>query len=321
MDVRQIDCFLAVADHLSFSMAARELFVSTSAVSQQIKALERELGVELFVRTKHSVTLTSAGRTFQRSVRLVRDQLDRAIAETRDAGLEAPQTLGIGIDSWASEPWLPTVVQHFNAVRDGVSIVLIKERLIRLTDLLFKGSLDIICTCPAEFKDMSRIEFLPTSVRGYTLLLPAGHRLAAKDEIMPEDLRGERLLALCSPDDPHKVHPAQFLPQGVGVDFAQAVVSDDFDSMVSMVEIGLGICLIPAFAEGRTFPRNVVNRDVDFVHPDFVFGLAWLKDNQNRLIADFVRTLTAEIHPRLLVPENVTDLVRRNNLWRRQSLE
>ena len=64
MNHRQLDCFLTVAETLNFSQAAKQLYLSQAAVSQQIQSLEKELGFPLFVRTRHQVELTEAGRYF-----------------------------------------------------------------------------------------------------------------------------------------------------------------------------------------------------------------------------------------------------------------
>ena len=61
MELRQLKYFSAVAKQLSFTKAAATLFVSQSAISQQISALESELGIQLLVRDKHAVSLTQAG--------------------------------------------------------------------------------------------------------------------------------------------------------------------------------------------------------------------------------------------------------------------
>mgnify|MGYP000273188610 CR=1 FL=1 len=65
MNTRQVEYFLAVAEELNFTRAAERLFVSQTAVTQQIKALEEQLGVKLFERTKKKVVLTPAGMIFQ----------------------------------------------------------------------------------------------------------------------------------------------------------------------------------------------------------------------------------------------------------------
>jgi len=64
MDIRPLRYFIAVAENLNFSEAARQLYVAQPAVSQQIAYLEKHLGVKLFHRNKHSVQLTNAGTVF-----------------------------------------------------------------------------------------------------------------------------------------------------------------------------------------------------------------------------------------------------------------
>ena len=64
MNISQLECFLSVADHLSFAKAAEELSISQPAASHQIQSLENELGGKLFHRTTRTVTLTEAGREF-----------------------------------------------------------------------------------------------------------------------------------------------------------------------------------------------------------------------------------------------------------------
>lgn len=83
MELRQLKYFIAVADQNSFTRASAVLFVSQSAVSQQISALEDELGFPLFIRNKHSVVLTQAGDDFYRRIRSLLDKMDDAVDMAR----------------------------------------------------------------------------------------------------------------------------------------------------------------------------------------------------------------------------------------------
>ncbi len=81
MNISQLECFLSVADHLSFAKAAEELSISQPAASHQIQSLENELGGKLFHRTTRTVTLTEAGREFlddaRRMVAIARTAVQR----------------------------------------------------------------------------------------------------------------------------------------------------------------------------------------------------------------------------------------------------
>lgn len=88
MELRTLRAFLTVAKHRSFTHAAEELFLTQSAVSQQIRALETALGIALFVRERHTVELTDAGRTL-----LPRAQEILALADSARALIAGPRAL------------------------------------------------------------------------------------------------------------------------------------------------------------------------------------------------------------------------------------
>ena len=89
MDTRHLKAAVAVARHGSFTAAAERLFMAQSTVTRQVAALERELGVELFVRSGRSVDLTPPGQLFLEQVDRILDDLARAVAATRASGAAA----------------------------------------------------------------------------------------------------------------------------------------------------------------------------------------------------------------------------------------
>ena len=104
MNSRQLEYFLAVARELNFTKAAESMFVSQTAVTQQIKVLEEQLGVHLFERTKRKVALTPAGRVFQEEAVDILKRIDLAAQRTR--AVSSGFTSGVwfpcasGIRSW-----------------------------------------------------------------------------------------------------------------------------------------------------------------------------------------------------------------------------
>ena len=143
MELRQLRYVVAVADHLHFTRAAAELHVAQPALSQQVRRLERELGLELFTRTSRTVALTDAGEAVVARARRVLGEID-AIEEDLDAmrgilrgrvELGSMQSLG---------PFdLPRVLADFHARHAGVDVVLREETTQRMLAMLRADQLDL----------------------------------------------------------------------------------------------------------------------------------------------------------------------------------
>src|SRR4051812_10722354 len=96
MDLQHIRCFLAVAEELHFGRAAERLHLTPSPVSRTVKELERQLHVDLFVRTYHTVELTSAGQALMEPAREILKNFDTFRQTARSAASNAPRMLHVG---------------------------------------------------------------------------------------------------------------------------------------------------------------------------------------------------------------------------------
>lgn len=181
MERRQLEYFLAVVDHGSFTAAAKAVFVAQPSLSQAVRALERELGADLFHRLPHGVRLTSAGHALVASAR----RAIRDIATGRAAVQEVVGLTGGHLDlsmlpALAMEPIAP-VVGAFRAQHPGVSFCIRQpEERHRVVDDVRTGRAEIGFVEQAE-----RI-----------------------DELESETLRRHELHAVLPPDSPHEESPA-----------------------------------------------------------------------------------------------------------------
>ncbi|MGW5475401.1 LysR substrate-binding domain-containing protein [Streptomyces sp. NPDC004008] len=182
MELRQLSYFVTVAEELHFGRAAEKLHIVQSAVSQQIRRLERELGAELFDRSPRHVRLTPAGERLLPEARAVLAAADRARAAVLPpAGLRLGTSTGLGVH-------LDRVLAAFARRRPEVPVELFSlpaaQRLARVAD----GRLDAAFVRAAE--PLSGVRVLPLWRDPLVVALPAGHALAARAEIPLDELAG-----------------------------------------------------------------------------------------------------------------------------------
>ncbi len=179
VELRQLRYFVAVAEELHFGRAAERLHIVQPAVSQQVRRLERELGVQLFGRTTRSVALTEAGQRFLPHARAVLAAADRAadsVAEFRSAGplvrLGTSEGLGDRLDA---------LLTAFARLAPSASLELVhaptSQRLQRVRD----GSLS--ATIVRGSWPSSGLDFTPLWTDEVLVALPASHPLASSDEV------------------------------------------------------------------------------------------------------------------------------------------
>src|SRR5215212_10090186 len=112
MELRQLKYFVAVAEELHFRRAADRLYVAQPAISEQIRKLELELGVQLFNRTNRRVEITDAGAALLEEARRLLAQADAAERAARTASERAVARLRIGYTPYALTPSVPRALQH-----------------------------------------------------------------------------------------------------------------------------------------------------------------------------------------------------------------
>lgn len=202
MELRQLRCFVAVAEELHFGRAAERLLLGQPAVSQQVRRLERELKVELFDRSPRYVRLTPAGEQLLPAARnvLAAEESARALA----AGFSAPEALRLGTITGLGERLdliLDTYQRHAPGVRVELHSVPVRERLDRLAD----GRLDAAFVRGAIPEAHSALSFLPVWQDQLAIALPARHPLAEQSTV---DLTDLAELPLRLTERPN--HPALF---------------------------------------------------------------------------------------------------------------
>ncbi|MEU8674615.1 LysR family transcriptional regulator [Streptomyces sp. NPDC048560] len=182
MELRHLTAFVAVAEELHFSRAAKRLQMAQPPLSQQIRQLEKQLGVQLFVRNTRSVRLTSAGESFLGPVRTVLDDLDTAVRAAKAAGRGEYGRVTIGFAGASSHETLPRLTRAVRAAHPGLELVMTGQTyanvaLSRVAD----GSLDLgFVRLPVTRPGVS---YRVIDEEELICALPSDHRLAQLDSV------------------------------------------------------------------------------------------------------------------------------------------
>ena len=201
MELRQLRYFVAVAEELHFRRAAQHLHIAQPAVSEQVRKLELDLGVQLFERTHRSVALTAAGVALLDEARRVLRQTEVAREAARAATERAAMRLRIGYLPDALPAAVPRALRRLAVSLPAVQIELESAPPWRLVDDLRRGRLDAaITSLPAP---TSGLRSMPLGEQGAVVALPAMHPHAVEAEIAIERLAPERIVVL-----PYEANPA-----------------------------------------------------------------------------------------------------------------
>ncbi|MFI6961563.1 LysR family transcriptional regulator [Streptomyces sp. NPDC050149] len=190
MELRHLFAFVAVAEELHFGRAARRLQMAQPPLSQQIRQLEKELGVQLFERNTRSVRLTSAGESFLQPVRTVIEDLDTAVRAAKAAGRGEYGRVSIGFAGASSHETLPRLTRAVRAAHPAIELVMTGQTyanvaLARVAD----GSLDLgFVRLPVT---QPGVTFRVIDEEELVCALPSDHPLAGRDSVPLEVLAGE----------------------------------------------------------------------------------------------------------------------------------
>ncbi|MCC7271810.1 MAG: LysR family transcriptional regulator [Alphaproteobacteria bacterium] len=179
VELRHLRYFVAVAEEEHVTRAAERLNIQQPPLSQQIRALETELGVPLFRRKARGIALTEAGRLFLEDVRAILAQVDHAVAAVKRAARGEQGRLAVGFTSSAPfHPFLPAVLRRFRDAFPGVALAMEESGTAELVEALRSERIDVAFV-RSPIAEGAGLDVLPLLEEEMLAALPAGHRLAA----------------------------------------------------------------------------------------------------------------------------------------------
>lgn len=290
MDIRQLRYFVAVAEELNFSQAARRLHMSQPPLSQQIKAVEEELGTVLLERNRRRVRLTEPGRLFLDHARSILAQLEDAGDAVRRAARGEAGELRIAFTSSVPmfEPF-PRFIQAFRERFPGVRVEMGHMSSGAQLQAIADRRIDAGFLRPShQFAAGPDIEVRSIWEDELTAVLPTAHRLArTRGAVKMTDLAEE---------------PFVLFPRGVGcglsdhvmglcnqAGFAPRVAQEAREgvTILALIAAGTGISILPDTYRNASIP-GVVHRPLATTASKSRLLLAWRAADKGPLLARFL---------------------------------
>lgn len=266
IDLRQLRYFLAVSEELNFGRAALRLHISQPPLSRQIRQLEDQLGVELFLRSKSGVALTEAGAAFLPEVRQTLLQAEKAVAVARATRGAEDGRFVVGYTTVFDRSAIPDVFDRLHQRFPNWRIVTKGKHSISLVRDIKNGIMDAAFI--GLHTDNQGLTVETILEEPLVVALPTNHRLAQKRGLGFDDLRGEPMFWFERRMNPGFYdHCQAFFEQ---IDFKPNVIPEppDHHILLGLIAEGQGIALISASLQ------NVKRKGVAF---------RALKEGSNRL--------------------------------------
>jgi DNA-binding transcriptional LysR family regulator len=292
-DFRQLRYFVAVAEELSFTRAAQRLHISQPPLSQQIQALEQDLGARLLERNKRNVSLTEPGRLFLEQARQILDHAEEArqrVAEAA-AGFSGELRLAYTV-SVSFHPALPQTLLRFGRNAPNVRLRLSEMYTEPQFSALRAGQIDVgfVRSEPAHEVDARALRLQVIDREPLLLALPAGHPLASRRRLRMGDVAGEAFVA--QPRELAATLYDRLVQLAAKSDFHPQIRqhAQQLNGLLALVAAGIGLALVPATM------RSVQLAGVSYVpleDPDayLLLAVACRADDASPVLAQFLATV------------------------------
>lgn len=253
MQFQQLQYFVAVAETRHFTRAAELVHVAQPSLSQQIRALERELGADLFLRARGNITLTDAGEALLPLARRILADADTARHEVLELVQLRSGRVRLGATPSLCTGLLPDVLRAFHDRYPGIRLLIEESGSHDLVRELARGALDlalIVLPLPPASPALTTVELLREDlvvVSSPDAAAPGG---PGRRTVRISDLEGERLVMFRHGYDLRELTVAACRAAGFEPDFA--VEGGEMDAVLGFVRAGLGVAVVPRMVATRS---------------------------------------------------------------------
>jgi len=294
MELRHLRYFIAVAEEGHITRAAERLGMQQPPLSRQIKAIEREMDVQLFRRKARGVELTDAGRAFLDDARAMLGHLEHAFDTARRTARGEQGQISVGYThSPAFHPLVPRVIREFRRAFPLVSLTLEESSPYDLIERMQNDKIDI-AFIGGPVADQKGVAIDPLLEEPMVVALPSGHPLARSENggdtaLSLKSLAGETFIVFGRPHSPSTMQANAVIAACQAAGFSPRVghVVPNNLSRLNLVAASLGIAIIAASLQRMNIDGVVYRRLKGATHLKIPLNLASRRGDSSAVVAQF----------------------------------
>ncbi|MDQ7774984.1 MAG: LysR family transcriptional regulator [Paracoccus aminovorans] len=268
--------FVVLAEELHFRRAADRLHIAQPAVSAQLQALEREIGVPLFTRSTRRVQLTEAGEVFHRRCAEILRDIDRSCSETQAAAGKGVGHFVIGTIYPATLGILPRFLTRISALFPDIRIHINNGNSTAIVRDIERGATNIGFIRPLEH--IGALRWQTIVKEPYLLAVPTRNPLADAEVIRLKDLQGQKIISFERRTPSHTEAYFNDLFRSHDLHRNIAFTCDDTLAMIALVSAGMGVGFVPEWVSLLPNPAYRLKPVVGVNH-NVSLGFAWSADD------------------------------------------
>ncbi len=292
MELRHLRYFLAVAEELNFTRAAKRLNIAQPPLTQQIKALEAEMGVTLFDRTGYRVELTDAGRNFVPQVARILADVRNAVLVAKRAAVGEVGHVRVGFTESASfNPLVTAAFRNFRAAYPDVEVSLEESPSTVLATALRDGRIDAAFVRP-PLRTGEGIVLHMIDEEEMVVALASGHPLAQRSELEIKDLAEETFVLYPRTERPGLADTVIAACERAGFSPKVKQYTPQLSSTINLVAASLGVSIVPGSMRGLQ-PQAVVYKALRDQRLTASLGVAHRSGENSAPILRFIETARA----------------------------
>ena len=296
MNTNQLRYFVAAAESKSFTKAAEQYYISQTAVTQQIRALEDSLGVTLFDRGSRPIALTPAGRTFLSDARIILERMDHAMHRVQEASVGMVGNLRVGYTKGYERNDLSgNMLRNFHGKYPNVLISCYRRNTDFLAAGLLRDEFDVIFTWDStELMKNEDVECVLIERSPLMVALYASHPLARRRTIRRQELKNDRILFMTPSSNGESVGDLRFYEKYEEAGYHPNIIfrSNDAESILMMVSSEEGVSILPAYVTQKLInAENLVF--IPLIGEGEVVEIiaAWKKNSGNVVLEQFTEQM------------------------------